>query len=443
MPHYRCCVGGCDNDNKRPMDVVKRGHVTGEMKWHYITKDPVKRAVWEANIGKGRQNFKATNHQVVCSNHFQYGKPTFSAPNPTLYLRKSDDIKKSPIKRRIIVRHANEVKEQEMKNENEEPNPDVQGNDRNTGPCITFDQLTKDADVKLFTGLANAGVFKALFEFLSPKAITMVYWRGPKQTSKNANVRYSLHGNRKLSLEEELFLVLQRLRLGLLTEYLAHVFHVSPGQVSSIVFTWMRLMSLELDPFLTWPDRLQIQRNLPDVFRKYYKKCRVIIDCTEMYIETPSSLRVQALCWSEYKHHCTVKVLVGITPNGAFSYVSDAYGGRAGDKHIVEKSGFLNFLQPGDVVMADRGFKIEDTLAFYQCTLARPPSAHSNLQLNEKDAAKTSKIANARIYVEQAIRKLKEFQVLKNELPISLLPVVDDIVKICASLVNFQRPLAS
>ena len=64
-------------------------------------------------------------------------------------------------------------------------------------------------------------------------------------------------------------------------------------------------------------------------------------------------------------------------------------------------------------------------------------------ELNEIDVAKTSRVANARIYVEQAIRKLKEFQILKNELPISLLPVVNDIVKVCAALVNFQKPLVS
>ena len=42
------------------------------------------------------------------------------------------------------------------------------------------------------------------------------------------------------------------------------------------------------------------------------------------------------MCWSNYKSHSTVKFLVGITPNGAISYISDCYGGRATDKYIVE-----------------------------------------------------------------------------------------------------------
>jgi hypothetical protein len=90
------------------------------------------------------------------------------------------------------------------------------------------------------------------------------------------------------------------------------------------------------------------------MFRKYYPKCRVTIDCTELFIETPSSLEVAAMCWSNYKEHYTVKFSIGITPNGYISFVSDTYGGRASDVHIVNDSGFCNHLQPYDQVMADR-----------------------------------------------------------------------------------------
>ena len=69
-----------------------------------------------------------------------------------------------------------------------------------------------------------------------------------------------------------------------------------------------------------------------------------------------------------------MKYLVGITPNGgAICYVSDCYGGRASDKFIVEDSGFLRKLTLGDQIMADRGFKIHDILAFWQCSLVIPP----------------------------------------------------------------------
>ena len=54
------------------------------------------------------------------------------------------------------------------------------------------------------------------------------------------------------------------------------------------------------------------------------------------------------------------------TPNDSISYVSEACGGRASDRFIVEDCGFLKMFQPSDQVMADRGFKIDDLLALYQ-----------------------------------------------------------------------------
>ena len=61
------------------------------------------------------------------------------------------------------------------------------------------------------------------------------------------------------------------------------------------------------------------------MFLKYYPKCRAIIDCTEVYIETPSSLEVAAMCWSNCKQHYTVKFWIVITPNGAISFASPVY----------------------------------------------------------------------------------------------------------------------
>ena len=67
-------------------------------------------------------------------------------------------------------------------------------------------------------------------------------------------------------------------------------------------------------------------------------------------------------------------------------------------------------------------------LNFYQCTLCIPPSKHTNLQMTKEDLAKISKIANVQIYVEQAIKKMKDFKILSNELQILRLPLADDAI---------------
>ena len=116
-------------------------------------------------------------------------------------------------------------------------------------------------------------------------------------------------------------ITMMRLKMGLLVHDLAFRFNVGDSLISSVFFTWIKLFSSELYWLVMWPDRNIIKRNLPTMFRNYYPKCVVIIDCAEVYIQTPSSLDVAAMCWSEYKHHYTIKYLVGITPNGAISFV--------------------------------------------------------------------------------------------------------------------------
>ena len=195
---------------------------------------------------------------------------------------------------------------------------------------MQFEQLTREVEVRLYTGLPYPEAFKCIFDFLSPKAQTMQYWRGRKQTAREApNTSYNTRPGpeRKLRLEQELLATLMKLKLGLLIEDLAFRFQVSPSTLSSIFITWVKLMSKELPALIIWPSRQQIRKHLPSCFRKLYPKVRCIIDCFECFTETPSGLDLAAAMWSEYKHHYTYKVLVAI--NGAFSYVSRAYGGRA------------------------------------------------------------------------------------------------------------------
>ena len=76
----------------------------------------------------------------------------------------------------------------------------------------------------------------------------------------------------------------------------------------------------------------------------------------------PSSLRSQSVTYSSYKHHNTAKALIGISPSGAVSFVSDLYAGRSSDKQITNDCGVLDLLEAGDSVMADKGFEIAGDL---------------------------------------------------------------------------------
>ena len=75
-------------------------------------------------------------------------------------------------------------------------------------------------------------------------------------------------------------------------------------------------------------------------------------------MESPSSLDKKSLCYSSYKSRATMKARIGITPNGVVSFTSELYCGSISDLDIVKSSGYLQHIQRGDCVMADKGFTI-------------------------------------------------------------------------------------
>lgn len=123
---------------------------------------------------------------------------------------------------------------------------------------------------------------------------------------------------------------------------------------------------------------------MPIVFKTSYPKYCSIIDCFEVFVQRPGQLTARAQTWSNYKHNNTIKFLVSITPTRAISFVSKAVGGRTSDKVITLRSGFLDKLQYGEQVMADRGFQISEELAINRAALVIPAFTKGNLSSQQK-----------------------------------------------------------
>lgn len=118
--------------------------------------------------------------------------------------------------------------------------------------------------------------------------------------------------------------------------------------------------------------------------------------------------------WSEYKHSFTTKFLIIITPAGMINFVSNCWGGRTSDKCITINPRFLDLIEPHDSVMADKGFSsLLEELTLHHANLLVPPGRHDMAQMTASDVQKTKAIANKRIHVEQAIRRIKFFCLLK------------------------------
>ena len=112
-----------------------------------------------------------------------------------------------------------------------------------------------------------------------------------------------------------------------------------------------------------------------------------------------------------------VKVLIGITPSGAISFVSEAYEGSISDRKLVEVCGILEKLEPGDEIMADKGFTIQDLLVPLGVRLTMPPFLLANAQMPASDVFTTKKIARLRVHVEQAIGRVKDYRISQGSLP--------------------------
>ena len=149
--------------------------------------------------------------------------------------------------------------------------------------------------------------------------------------------------------------------------------------------------------------------------------------------------------WSQYKHYNTAKYLISITPQGIISFISNGWGGRVSDKHIVEALWIPNLL-PGDVVLADRGFDVADSVAMLGATFDIPAFTRGCEQLPPSDVEATRKLVNVRIHVERIIGAVRQrFQVLSatGALQRELISqktsrgvVLDSIVRVCCALNN-------
>ena len=329
-------------------------------------------------------------------------------------------------------------------------------NEAISAQLFSLERFTSDADINFYTGLANYATFLALFNFLNPGE------NGenirPRSTLKDVpedfydvdsddeeeNITPTKKGRpRKLKPVDEFFIVLCRLRRGFSERHLAHLYGVAQSTISRLFVPWINFMYLKFGQVCIWPSKSVVQATMPADFKEKFPSTRVIIDCTEVFCEMPSSLLLNSELFSSYKNHVTLKGLVGIAPSGGITFCSQLYTGSISDREIVLRSGFLSqSFDDGDAVMADKGFQIQDILPL-GVDLNIPPFLGSDAQMSAEDVVRTQQIASLQIHVERAINKIKNFRIWNGVVPLSLFSVVNQMWTVCAFLCNTQDPLIS
>ena len=247
----------------------------------------------------------------------------------------------------------------------------------------------------------------------------------------------------RLSLEDHLLIVLMKLKLGLLNRDIAYRFSLQSPIISRIFRSWVAILASCLKCLIVWPDKGTIRHNLPSCFKKKYRDAVCIIDCSEIFIQRPTNLTARAQTWSNYKHNNTAKYLIGISPAGAVMFLSSGWGGRVSDKQITIDSGFIDKVQVGDCILADRGFNVKEELAVQGATLKIPSFTKGKKQLSGSEVDMSRQLSNVRIHVERVIGRIKKFRILQTIIPITQVDLIDEMLITICAVVNLNKSVVT
>ncbi|GBN70389.1 hypothetical protein AVEN_55136-1 [Araneus ventricosus] len=236
------------------------------------------------------------------------------------------------------------------------------------------ENISNDTQMKALTGFTKE-MFSCVYSFL--------------------NVEVDLQtGNFFKRPVDIFFLFLVKLRTGISNEFLSVLFEISDSTISRY-FTFVTTVLYEKLKLLhIFSSKSKVVESMPRQFYSENRDCRVIVDCNEFPIQKPNSPAEQQMTFSFYKNTNTLKGMIGIMPSGTISFISPLYCGSISYKELFIKSQLMDLLEPNDVVMADKGFQIEQDLQKISCKLKCPKFLNDCIQFDASDRIENCKISN-------------------------------------------------
>ncbi|KAM4591554.1 uncharacterized protein PAE49_017116 [Odontesthes bonariensis] len=489
MPGNTCCVKSCSSTSHNTFGKHRNNGIQFFRfpKWIQHQGEQMsaltrrRRIAWLAAIRRKDLTFDCTPPSMrVCSLHFHSGKPSYEMlenhPDWTPSLRLGHNyVKETDVARyqRQVQRRTQHLEQQPPAQDQQQPPSPAQDQQQPPSPAQDQQQPPSPAqDMGCGLCTSRRDVINSLMEenrelkreldeyrmnenFLSGDDNTVEYYTGLPNFALFQTLLFTLTPNlpqgrmQKLSPFQLVLLTLMRLRLDLPTQHLSHLFRVHRTTVADAFHHTLGVMYAQLSPLVLWPSRECLLTSMPHEFvESFGENVAAIVDCFEVFIEKPSNVVTRAQTFSQYKHEYTMKYLIVITPQGVISFISNGWGGCTSDKHITEQSGFLNKLLPGDIVLADGGFNIRESVGMMCAEVKIPTCTRGRAQLEAKDAEETRAIAHLRIHVERVIGVVRnKFRFLHSTVPVhmllkcegeNLMPL-DKIVTVCCALTNMCK----
>ncbi|XP_054893170.1 uncharacterized protein LOC129364524 [Poeciliopsis prolifica] len=245
-----------------------------------------------------------------------------------------------------------------------------------------------DDQIRFYTKFPSECVFRIFWESIAPSASRLVFWTRAQKLGEEACAEASLA--RCLPLIDEFLMYSFRVE-----QLIADMFQVSIATVSRVTITWANYLFIVFSSINLWISLEKVKASTPQKFLKFSPNVRVILDCTEVALETPSFLTLQSETFSAYNNHTTLKGLIGVAPCGLVTFISALYAGCISDKEITKVSGILPLLELGDEVMADKGFLIQDLLHEVGAKLIIPTFRHTG-QFSKEETEETRPLLGCR-----------------------------------------------
>ena len=218
------------------------------------------------------------------------------------------------------------------------------------------------------------------------------------------------------------------------------MFGMSETSISDIFTTWVRMLSIKFKSMESaiFVSAAAQQENAPDCY-KPFPNLRCVIDSTDIKIQKPDNMEQQKNTFSTYKSANIHKFPVATSLYGGLCHISEGMEGNVSDRKLFFESGIMDHLQPGDALMADRGFDIEADLNEIEVDFIVPPFLGDRETFTAREVIQGKSIASSRIHVETFIGRIKFFKLLRNVLPNTMIDIISDLVRVGANLVNFSE----
>uniref|UniRef100_A0ABD2VZ16 DDE Tnp4 domain-containing protein n=1 Tax=Trichogramma kaykai TaxID=54128 RepID=A0ABD2VZ16_9HYME len=280
-----------------------------------------------------------------------------------------------------------------------------------------------DENLKILTGIKSNKLLNMLIDCISDL----------RKNKKKKTIQI-------LSIRECILLIFVKLYQNVAYRVLSVYFGLTSAMAKKCFVRTLKELALVLKSVLRWPSKQEILSNMPKYFNDY-KETRIVLDCLEIPVKRSKCLKFRLLTYSNYKSRNTIKFMIGTTPSGLISYVSQAYGGRVSDKAIFKHSRFLDRMKRGiDAIMVD-GFLIHKECADLGIKLIRPPFLKKKSQLSHTEVTKGSDISDARVHVERRIQRIRKFSIMQGPLSIEIVPYINIIMIVICGLTNMYSPI--